>query len=51
MSRPEHDPRAFVSIDFAPPRVKSSKRPALFVLLGVLLLAGAGLAVTQLLLH
>jgi hypothetical protein len=51
MSRPEHDARDFVGIDFAPPRIHSSKRPALFVLLGVLLLVGAGLAVTQLLLH
>ena len=51
MSRPEHDPRAFVAIDFAPPRGQDSKRPALFILLAILLLAGAGLAVTQLLLH
>ena len=51
MSRPKHDPRAFVGIDFAPPRSQNRKRPALFILLGILLAAGAGLAVTQLLLH
>lgn len=49
MSRPDRTPQ--VGVDFAPPHASNRTRPLVALVVAVLLLGGAAVAVTQLLLR